>query len=87
MLQLRAGLPMLLAIAWLRLRPAGSLFHIFAIASIVHQPPLWQAMLAAVLTTAFALVVGLSSRILPTHRTPWTRPPRIRRTTAEKRLA
>ena len=71
------------AISWLRLRPAGSLFHIFAfaaIASIPNQPPLWQGMLVAVLTTVFALLVGFSSRILPSHRTPWTRPPRIRRT-------
>ena len=44
------------AISWLRLRPGGSLFHIFAfaaIASIPNQPPLWQGMLVAVLTTAF----------------------------------
>jgi len=78
------------AISWLRLRPAGSLFHIFAfaaIASIPNQPPLWEGMLVAVLTTMFALLVGFSSRILPSHRTPWTRPPRIRRTPAEKRTA
>lgn len=78
------------AISWLRLRPAGSLFHIFAfaaIASVPKQPPLWQGMLVAVLTTVFALLVGFSSRVLPSHRTPWTRPPRIRRTAAEKRTA
>ncbi|NUS35617.1 MAG: FUSC family protein [Pseudarthrobacter sp.] len=78
------------AISWLRLRPAGSLFHIFAfaaIASIPNQPPLWQGMLVSVLTTAFCLLVGFSSRVLPSHRTPWTRPPRIRRTAAEKRAA
>jgi uncharacterized membrane protein YccC len=36
-----------LTVAWWRLRPAGSLFHIFAfaaIASIPSQPPLWQGM-------------------------------------------
>ncbi|HSU48120.1 MAG TPA: FUSC family protein [Arthrobacter sp.] len=79
-----------IAISWLRLRPAGSLFHIFAfaaIASIPNQPPLWQGMLVAVLTTLFCLLVGFSSRILPSHRTAWTRPPRIRRTPAEKRAA
>ena len=59
------------AISWLRLRPAGSLFHIFAfaaIASIPHQPPVWQAMLVAVLTTVLSLVIGFSARILPSHR-------------------
>jgi hypothetical protein len=55
-----------LVIAWWRHRPAGSLFHIFAfaaIASIPHQPPLWQCMLASVLTTVFCLLVGISSRV------------------------
>lgn len=65
------------AISWLRLRPAGSLFHIFAfaaIASIPNQPPLWEAMLVAVLTTGFSLLVGFSSRVLPGRRTPWSGP-------------
>ncbi|WP_314212804.1 FUSC family protein [Pseudarthrobacter equi] len=78
------------AISWLRLRPGGSLFHIFAfaaIASIPNQPPLWQGMLVAVLTTVLCLLIGFSSRILPSHRTPWAWPPRIRRTAAEKRTA
>lgn len=78
------------AISWLRLRPGGSLFHIFAfaaIASIPNQPPLWQGMLVAVLTTVLCLLIGFSSRILPSHRTPWSWPPRIRRTPAEKRTA
>jgi len=78
------------AISWLRLRPGGSLFHIFAfaaIASIPNQPPLWEGMLVAVLTTVLCLLIGFSSRILPSHRTPWTWPPSIRRTPAEKRAA
>jgi uncharacterized membrane protein len=78
------------AISWLRLRPAGSLFHIFAfaaIASIPHQPPVWQAMLVAILTTAFSLVIGFSARILPSHRTPWVRPRPLRRTADERRAA
>jgi hypothetical protein len=78
------------AISWLRLRPAGSLFHIFAfaaIASIPNQPPLWEGMLVSVLTTAFCLLIGFSSRLLPSHRTPWNRPPRIRRTPDERRAA
>jgi uncharacterized membrane protein YccC len=72
------------------MRPAGSLFHIFAfaaIASIPNQPPLWQAMLVAALTTLFCLLVGFSSRILPSHRTPWIRPRPVRRTPNEKRAA
>ncbi|MDF2048764.1 FUSC family protein [Arthrobacter sp. Cr_A7] len=78
------------AISWLRLRPAGSLFHIFAfaaIASIPNQPPLWQGMLVSVLTTGFCLLIGFSSRVLPSHRTPWARPRPIRRTPDEKRAA
>ncbi len=77
-------------IAWLRLRPAGSLFHIFAfaaIASVPHQPPLWQGMLVAVLTTALSLVIGFSARILPGHRSPWVWPAPIRRTAGERRAA
>lgn len=62
-------------VGYWRLRPAGSLFHIFAyaaIASVPHQPPLWQAMLTAVVTVALCLAIGLSSRIHPARRTPLT---------------
>jgi hypothetical protein len=79
-----------LIISWWRIRPAGSLFHIFAfaaIASIPNQPPLWQALLVAVLTSAFCLLIGFSARVLPSHRTPWVRPRRVRRTPNEKRAA
>jgi len=79
-----------LVVAWWRLRPAGSLFHIFAfaaIASIPNQPPLWQAMLVAVLTVAFSLLVGLSSRVLRSRRTPWVPPASAPLTPAEKRTA
>lgn len=79
-----------LVISLLRLRPGGSLFHIFAfaaIASIPNQPPLGEGMLVAVLTTALSLLIGFSSRILPSRRTPWVRPPPIRRTPGERRAA
>jgi hypothetical protein len=79
-----------LVISLLRLRPGGSLFHIFAfaaIASIPNQPPLGEAMLVAALATVLSLVIGFSSRILPSHRTPWVRPPHIRRTPGERRAA
>ena len=82
-----AGLCSVVVAAW-RLRPGGSLFHIFAfaaIASIPAQPPLWEAMLVAVLTTLLSLLIGMSSRILRSHRTPWKRPPRIRHTALERR--
>jgi Fusaric acid resistance protein-like len=78
------------AIAYWRLRPAGSLFHIFgfaAIASIPAQPPLGEAMLASVLTTVFCLLVGMSSRVVPSHRTLWKRPPPMRHTSPERRAA
>ncbi|QCB96127.1 FUSC family protein [Arthrobacter sp. PAMC25564] len=79
-----------LIIAWWRLRPAGSLFHIFAfaaIASIPDQPPLWQGMLVAVLTVALSLLIGISSRVVRSHRTPWVRPQPPRLTPGEKRAA
>ncbi|WP_427135409.1 FUSC family protein [Pseudarthrobacter sp. S9] len=79
-----------LIVAWWRLRPAGSLFHIFAfaaIASIPSQPPLWQGMLAAALTVAFCLLVGMSSRLARSRRTPWERPKPARLTPGEKRAA
>jgi hypothetical protein len=76
--------------AWWRLRPAGSLFHLFAfaaIASIAHQPPLWQCMLVAALTAAFCLLIGISSRLVRSRRTLWTMPPPVRFSPAEKRSA
>ena len=79
-----------LIVAWWRLRPAGSLFHIFAfaaIASIPNQPPLWQGMLVAVLTVALSLLIGISSRVARSHRTPWVRPKPPRLTSGEKRAA
>ncbi|MDQ0636240.1 hypothetical protein QFZ40_004149 [Arthrobacter pascens] len=78
------------AVSWWLLRPAGSLFHIFAfaaIASIPNQPPLWQGMLVAVLTTVFCLLVGFSSRVLASHRAPWVRPRPLRRSLEERRAA
>ncbi|WP_309993652.1 FUSC family protein [Paenarthrobacter nitroguajacolicus] len=82
-----AGACSVVVAAW-RLRPGGSLFHIFAfaaIASIPTQPPLWEATVVAVLTTGFCLLVGMSARVVKSHRTPWKRPPRIRHTPAERR--
>lgn len=82
-----AGVCSVVVAAW-RLRPGGSLFHIFAfaaIASIAAQPPLWEALLVAVGTTVFCLLIGMSARVLKSHRTPWKRPPRIRHTPAERR--
>ncbi|MFJ4209166.1 FUSC family protein [Paenarthrobacter sp. NPDC089675] len=82
-----AGLASVVVAAW-RLRPGGSLFHIFAfaaIASITAQPPLWEAMFVAVLTTVLCLLIGMSARVAKSHRTPWKRPPRIRHTQPERR--
>jgi uncharacterized membrane protein YccC len=73
-----------------RLRPAGSLFHIFAfaaIASVPQQPPLWEGMLAAVLTAGLALLIGMSARVVPSHRMPWKRPPAARLLPQEIRAA
>ncbi|MBT2597386.1 FUSC family protein [Arthrobacter sp. ISL-72] len=79
-----------LVIARWRHRPAGSLFHIFAfaaIASIPNQPPLWQCMLVSILTTLFCLLIGISSRLVRSRRTPWAMPEPARLTPAEKRAA
>ncbi|MEK0154446.1 FUSC family protein [Arthrobacter oryzae] len=79
-----------LVIARWRHRPAGSLFHIFAfaaIASIPNQPPLWQCMLVAILTTVFCLLIGISSRLVRSRRTPWAMPEPARLTPDEKRAA
>lgn len=60
-------------VGYWRLRPAGSLFHIFAfaaIASLPHQPPLADAALTTVATFLLCLVIGLISRVHPTRRTP-----------------
>lgn len=78
------------AISLWRIRPAGSLFHIFAfaaIASIPSQPPLWQGLLVSVLTVVFCLLIGFSSRVLPSRRTQWKLPPPIRHTEGERRAA
>ncbi|KHL01513.1 fusaric acid resistance protein [Sinomonas humi] len=62
-------------VAYWRLRPAGSLFHIFAfaaIASLPHQPPLGDATLTVVATFLLCLAIGLASRVHPGHRAPLT---------------
>lgn len=73
-----AGVCAVLAAYWDQ-RPAGSLFHIFAfaaVASVPYQPPLGQAMLTAVLVVAFSVLVGMSSRVLPSRRAPFHWPER-----------
>lgn len=83
-----AGLGTIATGFW-RLRPAGSLFHIFAfaaISSVPHQPPLWQGMLTAVLTVSFSILIGLSGLLARRHRTGWTLPPRPRFSAAQRRF-
>ena len=82
-----AGLGTLATGFW-RLRPAGSLFHIFAyaaISSVPNQPPLWQTMAVAAGTVTFALLLGLSGWFLSRYRTDWTKPERPRFTSAQRR--
>ncbi|WP_422934571.1 FUSC family protein [Sinomonas sp. P47F7] len=70
-------------VAWLctvmvgrwRLRPAGSLFYIFAFASISslpQQPPLGDALVASAATAVLCLAIGVASRLHPARRTPLT---------------
>ena len=71
-----------------RLRPVGSLFHIFAfaaISSVPGQPPVWQGMLAAGLTVAFSLLIGQSGMLFRRYRTDWSKPVRPRFSKAQRR--
>lgn len=82
-----AGLGTIATGFW-RLRPAGSLFHIFAyaaISSVPGQPPLWQALLVAALTIAFAVLLGLSTMAWPRYRTEWVKPVRPRFSPAQRK--
>ncbi|MBG6226290.1 hypothetical protein IWX63_002880 [Arthrobacter sp. CAN_A2] len=59
-----------------RLRPGGSLFHIFAfaaIASVPGQPPLWEGMSTAAATVGFTALLGQAGNLWPRYRTPWER--------------
>lgn len=58
----------------LRVRPAGSLFHIFAFAAIASAPNLpsvSDSMFTTTCTIMLALFVGLAGRLLPSRRTEW----------------
>lgn len=71
-----AGACAVVAAYW-NLRPSGSLFHIFAFAavsSVPYQPPLGEVLLTAAGTIVFALLVGISSRVLPRNRHRIQRP-------------
>lgn len=60
------------------LRPAGSLFHIFAFAavsSVPVKPPPVEGMLTAAAVVVWAMAMGLSSRAVPSRRSPLARPP------------
>jgi len=62
------------AVGFLRIRPAGSLFHIFAfaaIASIPAGPTLGDAMFTATATMILSVVLGQLGRVWPMRRTPW----------------
>lgn len=53
-------------VGFMRLRPGGSLFHIFAfaaIASIPHAAPMGQALLVAALTIILALIIGAAGAL------------------------
>ncbi|WP_225735939.1 FUSC family protein [Gulosibacter chungangensis] len=74
-----AGVVAVIAAYW-QLRPTGSLFQIFAfaaVASVPAQPPFIDAAITTVATVVFALLIGVSSRVLfPKRRKPfqWPKP-------------
>ncbi|MGO3152330.1 MAG: FUSC family protein [Galactobacter sp.] len=58
--------------AYLRLRPAGSLFQVFAfaaVASVPHQAALGEAMFTTTATMFLGLVLGQIGRVVPKYRT------------------
>lgn len=64
-------------VGYLRLRPAGSLFHIFAFAAIASAPrlpPLLEGMATAFASIALAVGIGLVTWLVPGLRTPWRKP-------------
>ena len=76
--------------ALLRIRPAGSLFHIFCFAAIASYPAtadLGDGMLVAGATLGFALLLGQSGRLSPRFRTPWTVTPPVPLSPDERREA
>jgi hypothetical protein len=77
-----------LAVGLLRVRPAGSLFHVFAfavVASIPDAPRLGDAMFSTTATMVLSILIGQLGRVRPRYRTPWQvtvsspMPPHVRR--------
>nr|WP_255622837.1 FUSC family protein [Tessaracoccus sp. OS52] len=61
---------------FLRLRPAGPLFHIFAFAAIASTPdlpPIQEGMLTATLAIMLSIGIGVVEWLLPHRRTVWRR--------------
>lgn len=61
-----AGITALVAQYW-QLRPGGSLFNVFAfgaVTAVPHHPVLWQAALTTLIAIVWALLIGVSSRVL-----------------------
>ncbi|MUN64533.1 FUSC family protein [Kocuria sediminis] len=59
-----AGLGAMAAASW-KLKPAGSVFFIFAVGavgSLAHAAPLWQAVALAAASAGFSVALGLASR-------------------------
>jgi hypothetical protein len=80
----------LLAGRFARLKPDGSLLYVFAFASIAFinpAPPLWAALVTAALSVAFSVLVGISARLIPGHRTPWVVVPIAPLSVRERRSA
>ncbi|MGO1319590.1 MAG: FUSC family protein [Galactobacter sp.] len=82
--------------AYLRLRPAGSLFQVFAFAAVASVPdgaPLSDAMFTVTATMFLGLVLGQIGRVVPKYRTEHVltpvRPfsPRMRRAILQEGLA
>lgn len=71
-----AGVAAVIAGVW-RLRPTGSLFHIFAFAAVASAPfsaPRGPALLTAGIVIVWAVGVGLSSRVVRSRRVPLREP-------------
>jgi hypothetical protein len=70
------------------LRPRGSLFYIFAYAAISSIPltaQLWEAFVTAAASVLLSMLIGISARVVPSHRQPWAATARPKPTAEQRR--
>jgi uncharacterized membrane protein YccC len=61
-----------------RLRPAGSLFYVYAFSAVAFMSPaapFWQGLLTTTAAIALSIFIGMASRVVPSRRTAWEAKP------------